>query len=130
LYGKPDELYPRLDARVDKMIKNGMFEEMEAMLRKMENGRVVGLDSDYTRGILQAIGFKEFQKYFKCKTDANSNAEQLDKLLKCGIQDMKIATRQYAKRQITWIKNKFAPIILKEHSRNNGALYLIDASGI
>ena len=56
IYGKPEKLDPRLDDRVDDMIKKGMFKEMEDMRLKMRTNQVIGADSQYTRGILQVIG--------------------------------------------------------------------------
>ncbi|KAJ3315715.1 hypothetical protein HDV04_002129 [Boothiomyces sp. JEL0838] len=124
LYGEPTELYPRLDARVDLMIEKGMFQEMKEMRDKMKANQVVGLDSQYTRGVLQAIGFKEFDSYL------NSLDQGIDSpdLLKTGIDEMKRGTRQYARRQVTWIKNKLAPECLIEHENGTGAFYLIDAT--
>jgi tRNA dimethylallyltransferase len=59
LYGDSVALNPRLDARVDQMISQGMFIEMHAMLDLMREGKVSGIKDgvpDYTRGILQSIG--------------------------------------------------------------------------
>lgn len=50
VYSAPDVLNARLDARVDVMIKGGLFEEIQGMRKS------VGSDTDYERGIWQAIG--------------------------------------------------------------------------
>lgn len=126
LYATPEELIPRLDARVEQMISRGMFEEIEFMLGEIEKGNVIGSD-DYTRGILQAIGFKEFREYFNLKK-CNGSETSIEEAKKEGIELMKIATRQYAKRQTTWIKNKLGPDMVKYHQNDMGAIYLIDCS--
>ena len=81
----------RLDSRIDEMIKIGLVDEISSFYSQIKSS------IDYTRGIFQAIGFKEFKEYFKDKNQDN---------LCNGIESMKLHTRQYAKRQITWIKNK------------------------
>ncbi|KAJ3326281.1 hypothetical protein HDV06_000157 [Boothiomyces sp. JEL0866] len=124
LYGEPEELYPRLDERVDLMIQKGMFEEMKEMRDKMKANKVVGLDSQYTRGVLQAIGFKEFDSYL----NSLENGVDSPELMNTGVEEMKRGTRQYARRQVTWIKNKLAPECLIEHENGTGAFYLIDAT--
>lgn len=84
-------LDPRLDARINEMIKMGLVEEIEGFYKNFPQ------DLDYTRGIFQAIGFKEFNDYL-----SNRNEKSFQE----GIELMKLHTRQYAKRQVTWIKNR------------------------
>ncbi|KAI9105908.1 IPP transferase-domain-containing protein [Phlyctochytrium arcticum] len=168
LYSDPDALYPRLDARVDDMIQRGLFSELLAMRAKVCAGEVVGghkamqsiepaygmqkeaaesSDSDsesfsktnYTRGILQAIGFKEFDKYLNGleSLTPNSGNEAIEGYRLEGIQEMKRATQQYARRQVTWIKNKLAPRTLQimdlereVEGRKKGAFYLLNATDL
>jgi tRNA dimethylallyltransferase len=170
VYAPPKDLNPRLDQRVENMIERGMFDEIEFMLGEIARGGVVG-ENDYTRGILQAIGFKEFKKYFDLKKQKaeldlkdfdlkkqkperdfvgksvdldlqrenvdldlqreNRNRvseEEVEEALREGVELMKIATRQYAKRQTTWIKNKLCPDMIQCHQNNEGGFYLIDCS--
>lgn len=44
---------------------------------------------------------------------------------------MKISTRQYAKRQISWLRNKLLPAIYASNADYEGEAlaYLLDASG-
>lgn len=56
---------------------------------------------DYTRGLLQAIGLKEFSPYF----DENNYSMTLTSCM----ERMKIVTRQYARKQVSWIRKKLAP---------------------
>ncbi|KND04186.1 tRNA dimethylallyltransferase [Spizellomyces punctatus DAOM BR117] len=113
LYADPPALYPRLDKRVDEMIKLGLFPELLDMRKKLVTGQVIGTPTqdhtpyNYTRGILQAIGFKEFDTYFSHLESPGADTD-VDSLCAQGIENMKRATRQYARRQVTWIKNKLA----------------------
>lgn len=76
-------LYQRIDARVDKMLKAGILEEAR---RVYENrGRYCTA--------AQAIGYKEFFPYFEGTADLTACAEKL-----------KQASRNYAKRQLTWFR--------------------------
>lgn len=80
-------LKERIDKRVDIMIENGLLEEARALY---EGGM---LKSEYTS--YSAIGYKELIPYF----------EGGDTLENC-IERLKISTRQYAKRQLTWFSRK------------------------
>ncbi|KAJ3182211.1 hypothetical protein HDU85_003253 [Gaertneriomyces sp. JEL0708] len=112
LYAEPNALYPRLDARVDDMVNAGLLQELYQMRHKVLAGQVLGtrpggdtmITPDYTRGILQTIGFKEFHAYLA----SGAESEAAEGLLNESLEVMKRATRQYAKRQVTWIKNKLA----------------------
>ena len=74
-------LYNRINRRVDDMISNGLEEEA-FKLKKYSN-----------LNTLNTVGYKEFFDYFKNKL---SYYEAIDKI--------KQNTRNYAKRQITWLK--------------------------
>lgn len=77
-------LYERINARVDKMFEQGLEEEAYRLWRD-------GLESTPTAG--QAIGYKELFPYF-------SGAVSLD----TAKENIKQATRNYAKRQVTYFK--------------------------
>ncbi|TPX66284.1 tRNA dimethylallyltransferase [Spizellomyces sp. 'palustris'] len=134
LYADPPALYPRLDQRVDEMIKMGLFSELQDMRKKLVTGQVIGpliKDHDppsynYTRGILQAIGFKEFDTYF-CHLESQSTGVDIEMVCTQGIENMKRATRQYARRQVTWIKNKLAGKCL---GVEGVGFYLLDATSL
>ena len=78
-----DVLYKRIDSRVDLMINEGLLEEARALWDKGL------LREEYTS--YGAIGYKEFIPYFKGEATLESCVEEL-----------KLATRHYAKRQLTW----------------------------
>lgn len=72
-------LYQRIDARVEEMIAQGLVEEV----------RRLALDPATTAG--QAIGYKELNSYIA----GQGSLEE-------AIEAIKLASRHYAKRQLTW----------------------------
>lgn len=73
-----------IDRRVDRMAEAGLVEEVRALLSR-------GLPRNATA--LQAIGYKEFQSVLEgTATEAEALAE------------VKLRSRQYAKRQLTWLR--------------------------
>lgn len=78
-------LYRRIDERVDRMLQMGILEEAH---RVYEN-------RDRYRTAAQAIGYKEFFPYF----------EGIAPLEDC-LAKLKQASRNYAKRQLTWFRHQ------------------------
>ena len=76
-------LYRRIDLRVDKMLEAGLIKEAEHVWQNRESFRTAA----------QAIGYKEFFPYF----------EQTAPLEACT-EKLKQASRNYAKRQLTWLR--------------------------
>ena len=62
--------------------------------------------ADYTVGIFQSIGFKEFHNYMLL-SEAEQNSTSGNDLFENGKELMMIATRQYARRQKKWIRQRF-----------------------
>ncbi|KAF9585529.1 hypothetical protein BGW38_001930 [Lunasporangiospora selenospora] len=125
VYSAPDVLNARLDTRVDKMIKGGLFDEIQGMRKN------IGPETDYERGIWQAIGYKEFDPYFsaleKAVTDGEATVSKELETLKAECTEvMKIRTRQYAKRQVQWIRNKLLPLCREEEVK----VYILDATSL
>lgn len=81
-----DVLYERINSRVDGMIENGLFQEVEALIKKYGTNQRA----------FDAIGYKESISYL---TKQCSKEE--------AILEIKKHTRNYAKRQMTFFKNKF-----------------------
>ncbi|KAJ3225516.1 hypothetical protein HK099_006654 [Clydaea vesicula] len=114
LYAEPEVLQARLDQRVEKMLLNGLVKELVEMRQQCNRGLVVGATTnssvlpvslDYTRGILQAIGFKEFDEYLLRYSAAPSSKEEKE-LFNKSVEEMKLVTRQYARKQVKWIRNR------------------------
>ncbi|KAJ3120924.1 tRNA dimethylallyltransferase, partial [Irineochytrium annulatum] len=133
LWAENGVLDGRLDGRVDQMIERGLFNELQDLRLKILNGTVAGIHVtpstdfnsqmpriDYTRGILQSIGFKEFDAYLSA-LEPTSHASHtvagpafvadlaVEKLRLQGIESMKAGTRRYARKQVAWIRNKLGP---------------------
>jgi tRNA dimethylallyltransferase len=85
-----ENLYQRINLRVDKMIKDGFIEEVK-MLREM------GYKEDLNS--MQGLGYKQVNMHFN---GVYSKEEAIDLI--------KIETRHYAKRQMTWFNNKIKNI--------------------
>lgn len=78
------ELRDRIDRRVDIMVEQGLLDEVRQLLTG-------GLPRDATA--LQAIGFKQFL------TVADGTATEAE-----AVEEVKLRSRQYAKRQLTWLR--------------------------
>ena len=75
------QLIERIDRRVDMMMEQGLLDEAKALYPKRH------------LNALNTVGYKELFAYF----DGNCT-------LKEAIEQIKIHTRQYAKRQMTWLR--------------------------
>lgn len=82
-----NERYARIEARVDEMLSSGLLEETKKLLE-------MGI-FEKNPTAAQAIGYKEMLGYFRGEMPLSEARERL-----C------IATRQYAKRQVTWFGAK------------------------
>ena len=79
-------LYDRINKRVDIMLQNGLAEEVKTILNKYK---------DFPTA-MQGLGYKEVKEYL----DGNTSLEEMT-------EKLKMETRRYAKRQLTWFrKNK------------------------
>lgn len=76
-----NELISRINLRVEKMVSEGLVEEAKEMYPKRH------LNS------LNTVGYKELFEHFDGKSSLNE-----------AIEHIKINTRQYAKRQMTWLR--------------------------
>lgn len=81
-----ESLYERINMRVDKMIEEGLIEEIQGLL---DSG------ISFSDQSMQGIGYKEFKDYF-------NGEKSLDEC----INSVKSNTKHFAKRQYTWFKNQ------------------------
>ncbi len=79
-----EQIYDRVNRRVDLMVEAGLIEEAKTLLAQ-------GLDQNFIAR--QAIGYKELFNYLQGR-------ETLDEAL----EKLKLNTRRYAKRQLTWFR--------------------------
>ena len=78
------ELYERINQRVDVLMQTGLLDEVKALLDK-------GLTPEHIS--MKAIGYKEIMDYFLGKYD-----------LETAVDKVKKNTRHYAKKQLTWFR--------------------------
>ena len=104
-----EKLYDRINKRVDIMIQNGLIEEVKELLKKYKNFPTA----------MQGLGYKEVVSYLKGEY---SKEEMIDKI--------KMETRRYAKRQLTWFR-KYKELIWidgLEKTQNNIKIILEEYS--
>ncbi|BBJ27917.1 tRNA (adenosine(37)-N6)-dimethylallyltransferase MiaA [Athalassotoga saccharophila] len=79
-----NELYSRINKRVDLMFEKGLVDEVKSLM-----------DMGYSKDLkpMRSIGYKEVVQYLEGKID-----------LKGCVEMVKISTRHYAKRQLTWFR--------------------------
>jgi tRNA dimethylallyltransferase len=76
-----EKLVENINLRVDEMVENGLIDEVKSLIPYKH------------LNALQTVGYKELYEYF----DGNCSVD-------FAIERIKINTRQYAKRQMTWFK--------------------------
>ena len=108
-HANPDVLNARLEKRVDTMVSDGLLSEIESIYKSLQDQEERGILVDQTRGIWVAIGFKENLGYI-IYGDAREGLKDE------GIERTKIATRQYAKRQVRWIRLRLQRAIATANS--------------
>ena len=96
-----DNLYRRVDDRVDAMAREGLLDEVSSLYRSGV------LDGNNTAS--QAIGYKELIGYLKGEAT-----------LAEALEAVKLASRRYAKRQLTWFRHNDAERIYAD--REDGTL--------
>ncbi|CCD66664.1 C2H2-type domain-containing protein [Caenorhabditis elegans] len=96
----PEVLEERLDGRVDKMIKLGLKNELIEFYN--EHAEYIN-HSKY--GVMQCIGLKEFVPWLNLDPSERDTLNG-DKLFKQGCDDVKLHTRQYARRQRRWYRSR------------------------
>lgn len=130
----------RCDTRVDKMMRAGMLAELKDFQQKhgftaaakketrekattttQPGRRRNNEDDDTHQGIFQTIGFKEFREYLSLENDADEKVAAAS--VAKGVEQMKLVTRQYARRQLKWMNQRF----LSPH-RDCPKVYGVDSS--
>ena len=104
-----EKMYNAINVRVDKMVEAGLIAEVKGLLD-------MGHKEDLTS--MQGLGYKEICAYF-------NNEVSLDE----AIENIKLGTRRFAKRQITWFKNQTDATWLDIDKYNNTAHIAAEISG-
>ena len=85
-FTRREDLWRRIDRRVDQMMEQGLAEEVAGLLRQ-------GLSPGCTA--MQAIGYKEIAAALRGEVP-----------LEQAVEEVKLRSRQYAKRQRTWFRRE------------------------
>ena len=93
-----EELYRRIDARVDKMIENGLVDEVAELIK-----RGITIKNQ----CMQGIGYKEIYAYLNGEYSLND-----------AVDKIKLNTKHYAKRQMTFFRRLNGLIMLKPDDEN------------
>ncbi len=93
---KRELLYKRIDLRVEEMFNKGLLEEVKELYEKYPLAQSS-----------KAIGYKELFKYFTSEITISEAKEEI-----------KRNSRRYAKRQLTWFRNKMNCIWFNVDSSN------------
>ena len=91
-------LYERIDKRVDIMVENGLFDEVNAL-------KASGISRDCIS--MQGIGYKEVYSFL----DGEITKEE-------AIDQIKKNTRHFAKRQLTWFRREKETIFINKQDFN------------
>ena len=86
---QPADLHARINVRVDEMFRRGLVDETRELLKH-------GLEQNQTA--MQAIGYRQVVEHLRG-----------ERPLAETIELVKIRTRQFAKRQLTWFRRQLAP---------------------
>lgn len=97
----PADLRARIDARVDEMFRLGLVAETRELLK-------LGLAQNRTA--MQAIGYRQVVEHLRGERD-----------LAGTIEWVKIRTRQFAKRQLTWFRGQLATVWVEVGARESVA---------
>ena len=99
-------LYDRINKRVDIMIEQGLIEEVKNIIQKY---------SEFPTA-MQGLGYKEVVEYL----NGNCSKEEM-------IEKIKMETRRYAKRQLTWFrKNKQTIWINGLNSKESNVQFIVN----
>lgn len=100
-----EKLYERINIRVDKMIENGLIEEVEDLQKKYNHFPTA----------MQGLGYKEVVEYLQ-------NQITRDEM----IEKIKQESRRYAKRQLTWFRKNKQTIWLDGLSEKENNIEIIE----
>ena len=85
-FERREDMWRRIDRRVDQMMADGLVDEVRTLLQSGVSGHCTAM---------QAIGYKEMAAALQADGDVLAAAEEI-----------KLRSRQYAKRQLTWFRRR------------------------
>ncbi|XKL62991.1 hypothetical protein PGB90_005355 [Kerria lacca] len=100
----------RLDERVDSMLKNDLINELENFHKQYNLERLkYNKEVDYSKGVFQSIGLKEFHSYLMLEDEKKWNIIGKKKL-QLAVKSLKTATKRYSRLQFRTIMNRYIRI--------------------
>ena len=92
-----EELYERINLRVEQMVEQGLLEEAKRAFEKLNIPIDPAIDLDYSTlpNSINTVGYKELLHYFRGEWS-----------LQRAIEMIQQNSRHYAKRQLTWWRRK------------------------
>jgi len=129
MYADPAELKRRLNDRADEMLQNNLLDEVRELTRLAQSSDEDNPDTsatqmNFTHGVFQSIGFREFHGYLTEPSPSETKYQT-------AVQNLKTANYQYAKRQVSWIRNKLLPAIRASKPMEGARdveMYLLDST--
>lgn len=94
-----EELYERINLRVEQMVEQGLLQEAQAAFQKLNIPLDGNIELDYSTlpNSVNTVGYKELLRYFRGEWT-----------LQHAIEMIQQNSRHYAKRQLTWWRKSLA----------------------
>ena len=102
-----EELYDRINQRVDLMLQEGLVEEVKNLSQKYEISNTA----------IQGLGYKEVVEYL----DGELTYDEM-------VEKLKLETRHYAKRQLTWFKRDKRIVWLRKEEAVDKIIAMVNDS--
>lgn len=100
------ELYQKIEFRVDEMMREGLVSEVEALRNRGFHKNMVSM---------QGIGYKEILQYLEGEVT-----------LEKAVSQIKLNTRHFAKRQLTWFRREKDVVWLNKEEYGNSEERILD----
>lgn len=114
------------------MLDGGLWEEVKEMERLASTMGAETVEDN--AGLFQSIGFKEFKECLRLQKSVPHDAEVMATAKTAALQDMKAATRRYAKSQVRWVRVKFINALEGSQkalpTEEASSLYLMDSTDV
>jgi tRNA dimethylallyltransferase len=121
-------LKERLNARVDTMVGLGLHEEALQLLHVSMQYHEKGIPFDKSEGIWGSIGYKEMETWAISYLKDPLKSPKDGKLANACIEAVKSGTRQYAKRQDRYIRNRLATYLRETDVMDR--LFILDTTDL
>ncbi|KAL7752951.1 tRNA dimethylallyltransferase, mitochondrial [Sorochytrium milnesiophthora] len=131
LHAEWAQLDARLDKRVDAMLERGLLDEVRWLRQNV--ALAAGPQRLAERnGLLQAIGYAELLPLVELLDRRDAVAaiddDKLERARRQAIEAMKTATRRYARKQVSWIRNKLLRRLRQDGLQHQ--MFVLDASDL